>query len=136
MIVLACNSRLEVTVTILALYLGLLDGPVKLLSEGHELATAFRDVLIFAVSLGALARLVMKRERIRLPPLSGWVILFVVLVLAEAFNPHTHGILKALGEKYGLHPLALEDVVNIGQRPKVEPYDQHLFIIADMVYEL
>ncbi len=43
--------------------------------------------------------------------------------------------LKALGEKYGLHPLALEDVVNIGQRPKVEPYDKHLFIVADMVYE-
>jgi len=43
--------------------------------------------------------------------------------------------LRALGEKYGLHPLALEDVVNIGQRPKVEPYDKYLFIVADMVYE-
>ena len=44
------------------------------------------------------------------------------------------GFLKALGEKYHLHPLALEDVVNIGQRPKVEPYENHLFIVADMVY--
>jgi len=44
-------------------------------------------------------------------------------------------LLKALGEKYHLHPLAIEDVVNIGQRPKVEPYDKHLFIVADMVYE-
>ena len=43
-------------------------------------------------------------------------------------------MLKALGEKYHLHPLALEDVVDIGQRPKVEQYDQHLFIVADMVY--
>ena len=43
-------------------------------------------------------------------------------------------MLKALGEKYGLHPLALEDVVHIGQRPKVEHYDNHLFIVADMVY--
>jgi magnesium transporter len=43
-------------------------------------------------------------------------------------------MLKELGEKYGLHPLALEDVVNIGQRPKVEQYGSHLFIVADMVY--
>ena len=43
-------------------------------------------------------------------------------------------VLKALGEKYQLHPLALEDVLHTGQRPKMEPYDQHLFIIAQMIY--
>ena len=42
--------------------------------------------------------------------------------------------LKALGEKYKLHPLALEDVLNVGQRPKLEPYAGHLFIIAQMIY--
>jgi magnesium transporter len=42
--------------------------------------------------------------------------------------------LKALGEKYNLHPLALEDVLNLGQRPKVEPYGDQLFIIAQMIY--
>jgi magnesium transporter len=42
--------------------------------------------------------------------------------------------LKALGEKYDLHPLALEDVINVGQRPKLEPYGAHLFIIAQMIY--
>jgi hypothetical protein len=96
-VVLVRSSRLGVTVTILALYLGLLDGPVKLGSGGHELASVIRDVLIFAVSLGAVLRLLAKRERLRLPPLSGWILLFVALVLVEAFNPKTHGILKALG---------------------------------------
>ncbi len=43
-------------------------------------------------------------------------------------------VLKAIGEKYGLHPLALEDVLNMGQRPKVESYEDHLFIVMDMVY--
>ena len=43
-------------------------------------------------------------------------------------------VLKTIGEKYGLHPLALEDVLNMGQRPKVESYDDHLFIVMDMVY--
>jgi magnesium transporter len=42
--------------------------------------------------------------------------------------------LRALGEKYHLHPLALEDVLHTGQRPKVEPYDDHLFIVAQMLY--
>lgn len=42
--------------------------------------------------------------------------------------------LRALGQKYGLHPLTLEDTLNTGQRPKMEPYENHLFIVAQMVY--
>jgi magnesium transporter len=41
-------------------------------------------------------------------------------------------LLKTLGEALGLHPLALEDVVSLGQRPKAEDYDSHMFIIARM----
>lgn len=41
--------------------------------------------------------------------------------------------LNQLGEKFALHPLALEDVLNLGQRPKVEPYENHLFIVAQML---
>lgn len=43
--------------------------------------------------------------------------------------------LKALGQKFNLHPLALEDVLNTGQRPKTEQAPDYLFIIAQMVYE-
>ncbi len=42
--------------------------------------------------------------------------------------------LKALGQKFSLHPLALEDVLNVGQRPKLELYPGHLFMIAQMIY--
>lgn len=42
-------------------------------------------------------------------------------------------MLQALGERFGLHPLALEDVLNLGQRPKVEPYENHLFIVVQML---
>jgi magnesium transporter len=34
-----------------------------------------------------------------------------------------------LGERLGLHPLALEDVLNVPQRPKVERFDKHLFMV-------
>ena len=36
--------------------------------------------------------------------------------------------LKALGSAYKLHPLALEDVANLGQRPKAETFEQQLFV--------
>ncbi len=94
---LVSSPRYEVTVAVVVIYLGLLDGPIKLGLGGHEAASAVRDVLIFAVSLGALLRLLVKRQRIELPPLSGWVLAFVALVLVEALNPKTHGLLKALG---------------------------------------
>lgn len=88
--------RLELSVAALALYLGLLDGPVKLLSASQA-ASSVRDILIAAVCLGALARVLARRERLRLPPLSGWVLAFVALVLVESFNPNTHGIVKVIG---------------------------------------
>jgi magnesium transporter len=42
-------------------------------------------------------------------------------------------ILKRLGKVFGLHPLVLEDVVNVPQRPKVEDYEEQLVIITQMV---
>jgi len=41
-------------------------------------------------------------------------------------------LLKSLGERLKLHPLALEDVVSLSQRPKAEDYDTHLFVIVRM----
>jgi len=40
--------------------------------------------------------------------------------------------LRKLGELFNLHDLALEDVLNSGQRPKLELYDDQLFVIAAM----
>ena len=45
------------------------------------------------------------------------------------------GALTLLGERYNLHPLALEDVLNTGQRPKVEDGAGYVFIVAQMVYQ-
>lgn len=40
---------------------------------------------------------------------------------------------EQIGREFGLHPLALEDVVHVHQRAKVEEYDGVLFIVARMV---
>lgn len=42
--------------------------------------------------------------------------------------------LRNLGELFDLHDLALEDVLNTGQRPKLELYDDRLFLIAAMPF--
>ncbi|MGL5195642.1 MAG: magnesium/cobalt transporter CorA [Chroococcales cyanobacterium] len=42
-------------------------------------------------------------------------------------------ILNRIGKVFHLHPLLLEDIVNVPQRPKVEDYEGHLVIIARMV---
>lgn len=43
--------------------------------------------------------------------------------------------LRYLGERFNLHPLALEDVLNTGQRPKVEQTPDYVFVVAQMVYQ-
>lgn len=42
-------------------------------------------------------------------------------------------VLLRLGKVFNLHPLVLEDVVNIPQRPKFEDYEDHELIIMHMV---
>ena len=44
----------------------------------------------------------------------------------------TSAALEHLGEAFDLHPLAMEDVINIGQRPKLEPFDDQLFIVLGL----
>ena len=43
-------------------------------------------------------------------------------------------VLRKLGRHFRIHPLALEDVLTIGQRPKVDEYDDQLFILLQMAY--
>ena len=40
---------------------------------------------------------------------------------------------RRLGKVFNLHPLTLEDLVNVPQRPKVEDYEDQLVLIARMV---
>lgn len=43
-------------------------------------------------------------------------------------------LLRKLAGKFAIHPLALEDVLNTSQRPKVEHFDSHFFIVSEMIY--
>lgn len=43
-------------------------------------------------------------------------------------------LIEDIGAKFGIHPLILEDILNIEQRPKFEEYDNGLFIIAEFLH--
>ncbi len=45
----------------------------------------------------------------------------------------SEAVLRQIGQVFDLHPLVLEDVVNVPQRPKVDEFDDQLLVIARMV---
>ena len=46
---------------------------------------------------------------------------------------HEAGLIEKIGNHFGVHPLVLEDIMNTGQRPKMEEYDHHLFVVLRML---
>ena len=49
-------------------------------------------------------------------------------VWVDVVDPAPEEIAR-IGEMFGFHPLALEDVVRGGQRPKIDPYDEYQYIV-------
>lgn len=80
------SERYELTLAVLMLYIGLLDGYVKL-KLNTSWATLGRDALLYAIVAGALARAAVRHREIHLPPLTGWVLAFSAVVLMQVFNP-------------------------------------------------
>lgn len=46
---------------------------------------------------------------------------------------HEVEVVEALGKHFDLHPLVMEDIVHTGQRPKLEDYENTLFIVLKML---
>ncbi len=46
---------------------------------------------------------------------------------------HRAEIVERLGSALGLHPLTMEDIVSLGQRPKVEDFERYLFVTLRML---
>lgn len=47
---------------------------------------------------------------------------------------HRVELIEAIGKRFNIHPLTLEDVVNTSQRPKFEDYDNYVVAIMKMIY--
>jgi len=47
---------------------------------------------------------------------------------------HDVEVVEKIGKQFGLHPLILEDIVHTGQRPKLEDFGDHIFIVLKVLY--
>lgn len=68
------------------------------------------------------------RERLHPPPdgTRRWIDL-------EGEGDEQRDLLEILRQRFGLHPLAIEDCISFDQRPKLEEYDDHLFVVTHAV---
>ena len=90
------NRRVDRSLAALGLYLGLLDGYIKL-KTGSPFVTLGRDVLVAAIAGGALLRAMLSSKPLPLPPLGGFVLAFCAVVIVEMFNPLGPGLIFAVG---------------------------------------
>jgi hypothetical protein len=90
---LATSRRYGLTLSLIAVYMGLLDGFLKLRTGATAMSLA-RDVLLVALFGGAAIRLLQERRPLRMPPLTPWVVVFTTIVVLQAFNPNTLNLVK------------------------------------------
>jgi magnesium transporter len=55
------------------------------------------------------------------------------VVWIDVEGVHQVETIRCLGEAYNLHPLVLEDIVSTVQRPKIEDYEEYLFVVVKML---
>lgn len=48
----------------------------------------------------------------------------------NVYGLHDPALLAEIGRAFNLHPLVLEDILNTDQRPKLDSYDEHLFLVT------
>ncbi|MFZ0241130.1 MAG: magnesium/cobalt transporter CorA [Desulfobacterales bacterium] len=42
-------------------------------------------------------------------------------------------LIESIGHRFGVHPLTLEDILNLGQRPKAEDFENYVYIVFKML---
>ncbi|HEX5802495.1 MAG TPA: magnesium/cobalt transporter CorA [Azospira sp.] len=50
----------------------------------------------------------------------------------NVYGVHDGELMAAIGRRFALHPLTMEDILNTDQRPKVDVYDDYLFVVGQI----
>jgi magnesium transporter len=71
-------------------------------------------------------RVITTLDELRLPPdeTVTWI---------DIGGVHKVDVLEACGKQFNLHPLLLEDIANTDQRPKLDDYETHFFLVTKML---
>lgn len=51
----------------------------------------------------------------------------------SAIGVHDSGLIQEIGAVFNIHPLVLEDIANTSQRPKLEEYDDYIYLVLNSV---
>ena len=51
----------------------------------------------------------------------------------QASGIHDVDVIRTLGSYFGLHPLVQEDIANVHQRPKLEAFDDYVYIVVKQI---
>jgi hypothetical protein len=89
------TERYEWSLAVLLLYLGLADGYLKL-RTGSDHATLLRDLLLYAIVAGAAVRIAVRKVAFEWPPLSGWVLAWVLVVAVQLVNPENGTLMHSV----------------------------------------
>ena len=52
----------------------------------------------------------------------------------DVVGVHDVDFVRSVCDAFGVHPLTLEDIVQVGQRPKMEVYPEHTYMVLKMVH--
>jgi hypothetical protein len=118
------HRRVDQSLALLGLYLGLLDGYLKL-RTGSPNITLARDVLVGAISAGALVRTTRTATRMSLPPLGGLVLAFSAIVFVELLNPNARtlaGGLAGVRQHLEFVPLFFLGYAFVRQKSQLEKF--------------
>jgi hypothetical protein len=89
------DRHVAAALAVLAVYLALADGYVKL-RTGIQATSIVRDVILYGLVVYAVV-FALRSRRLEVPPLTGWVLLFVGVVLVQVANPDAPGVEAVLG---------------------------------------
>jgi hypothetical protein len=89
------SERYEWSLAILMVYIGLADGYLKL-TTGVAAVTLLRDLLLYAIVAGALIRFAVRRESPSFPPLTGWVVAWLMVIAIQIANPYNGTLLHSI----------------------------------------
>lgn len=92
---LVLSANYAVSLAVLLLYLGLVDGVLKL-KLNTPAAALGRDALLYSIVFGASLRLLSSQRPLRLPPLTGYVAAFTVIALVQVLNPGSQTLVHGL----------------------------------------
>ncbi len=55
------------------------------------------------------------------------------LLWIDVEGVHDIALIKRLGDRFGIHDLVLEDIVNTDQRPKIEDFGDYIYVVLKML---